>query len=79
MALNTYRKEIFMQNFMKKAGAIFLILSLLLIIGLTFYFGITGSDAFLGMVALMIFYPVFLWAMSYVLKWGRDKNKKESH
>lgn len=65
-----------MNSTLKKIGAILLIASLLGIVALTLYFAITGSDYFIGMLALMIFYPIFLWAMSFLYKWTKNKTDK---
>lgn len=65
-----------MKSGIKKFLALLLILSLLLVVGLTVYCAVIGSDFFWGMMVLMFFYPVFLWAMSYLYKWSRNHDQK---
>lgn len=66
-----------MISMIKRIFALLLVISLLAVAGLTLYFAVTGSDYFWAMLVLMIFYPVFLWAMALFHRWGmRTKNKK---
>ena len=61
----------------KRILALLIVLSLLAVAGLTLYFAVTGSEYFWGMLVLMFFYPVFLWAMALVHKWAK-KSKDEN-
>lgn len=65
-----------MNQTIKRILASLLIASLLAIIVATVYFGAIGSRYFPAMLFLMMFYPVFLWAMAMVYKWGKDKDKR---
>lgn len=65
-----------MKSIIKRVLALFVILSLLFVIGLTLYCAVTGSKYFWGMMALMFFYPIFLWAMSFLYKWTKNNQKK---
>lgn len=56
---------------LKRIIAAALILSLLIIIGLTIFFAVTGSQWFWVMLFLMFFFPIFLWAMSFLYKWSK--------
>ena len=47
------------------------ILSILLVIGLTLYCAFTGNRAFFGMLALMFFYPLLLWVLIFLYKKGK--------
>lgn len=68
-----------MISLIKRIFALLLVISLLAVAGLTLYFAVTGSDYFWTMLVLMIFYPVFLWAMALLHRWGmntKDKKRK---
>lgn len=65
-----------MRSITKRVFALLVILSLLAIIGLTLYCAATGSKYFWGMMVLMFFYPIFLWAMSFLFKWTKNNQKK---
>lgn len=62
---------------LKRILALLIVLSLLAVAGLTLFFAVTGSEYFWGMLVLMFFYPVFLWAMTLVHKWAK-KSKEEN-
>lgn len=61
----------------KRIVALLVILSLALIIGFTLYFAVTGSRYFWGMMVLMFFYPIFLWAMGFLYKWSKNKQEDQ--
>lgn len=65
-----------MKPMTKQVLALLLILSLIAVVGITLYFAVTGSDYFWGMMVLMFFYPIFLWAMSFLYKWSKNNHKK---
>ena len=62
------------QKRMKQITAILLIVILLAIIGSTIYFAVSGSQLFWMSLFLMFFFPIFLWAMSFLYKWSKNKN-----
>ena len=63
------------QKRMKQITAILLIVILLAIIGSTIYFAVSGSQLFWMSLFLMFFFPIFLWAMSFLYKWSKNKNE----
>ena len=63
------------QKHMKQITAILLIVILLAIIGSTIYFAVSGSQLFWMSLFLMFFFPIFLWAMSFLYKWSKNKNE----
>ena len=65
-----------MKSILKQIFAVILIISLIAVVGLTLFFAITGNEYFWGMMVLMFFYPIFLWAISFVYKWS--KNNKDT-
>ena len=71
------RKDVMMkkQKHMKQITAILLIVILLAIIGSTIYFAVSGSQLFWMSLFLMFFFPIFLWAMSFLYKWSKNKNE----
>ena len=71
------RKDVMMkkQKRMKQITAILLIVILLAIIGSTIYFAVSGSQLFWMSLFLMFFFPIFLWAMSFLYKWSKNKNE----
>ena len=71
------RKDVMMkkQKRMKQITAILLIVILLAIIGSTIYFAVSGSPLFWMSLFLMFFFPIFLWAMSFLYKWSKNKNE----
>ena len=60
----------------KRILALLIVLSLLAVAGLTLFFAVTGSEYFWGMLVLMFFYPVFLWAMALVHKWAKNQKRR---
>ena len=66
-----------MFSIIKRILALLIVLSLLAVAGLTLYFAVTGSEYFWGMLVLMFFYPVFLWAMALVHKWAKNQRRNQ--
>ena len=65
------------QKRMKQITAILLIVILLAIIGSTIYFAVSGSQLFWMSLFLMFFFPIFLWAMSFLYKWSKIRTSTD--
>lgn len=53
---------------LRKFLALLTVFSLIILLGITCYFGITGNKNFFGMFALTMLVPVFLWVLMVLLK-----------
>ncbi|MDD4371749.1 MAG: hypothetical protein PHD56_11870 [Anaerostipes sp.] len=57
-----------MNKKIKQWLSIFIIITILLVIGITIYLGMMGNSAFWGMLGIMFLYPILLWLILFFYK-----------
>lgn len=64
-----------MKNNIKRLIALLTVIVLLLCVGVTLYFAVTGNGNFLGMLLLTLMVPILLWVYLFFYRFLRDRRK----